>query len=461
MDCNRFCSQICCSSSDQRLTKRSNPPSHIQKKKREMSLDSEAVFNERMVALGLQEHTEKFDKLGWKTYGSLAFATSFVPGQTEDERFLKDIVEAGLGDSNHHHKGALRRLFFESYTLAAADLKRKVEVTTDDAPRKVPAAERQERRDRVAIRLVGISLRGEMDISNRLLDLAVGIYEDNTMKYVAWQDCTKREMELNGLKKDSYWAADSQGIIKEKSHTKSDPADLSSDLKVAYALRRRGLAFEMADIMSYEVHEKLVDQLLAAFMKDPLPGYARVGVNQLIRADQEAFKQLAYLTSNGIKKDGARRRPCDEGLIKILDDPDFRQALANLPGRAENKRKSDNSDSGDEKIKRRKTKAQRLSGLRSRLENVKAQYAALMGQLPAGSAAPQATSKGKGKGKSVRMPVDLIGKHSMTSDGRRICFGYNLPGGCTAAAAGKECSKGHHVCMEPGCYGPHPVHKHQ
>ena len=76
-------------------------------------------------------------------------------------------------------------------------------------------------------------------------------------------------MELNGLKKDSYWAVDSQGIIKEKSHTKSDPADLSSDLKVAYALRRRGLAFEMADIMSCEVHEKLVDQLLAAFMKDP------------------------------------------------------------------------------------------------------------------------------------------------------------------------------------------------
>ena len=107
-----------------------SPLPHIQKKKQEMSLDSEAVFNERMVALGLQEHTEKFHKLGWKTYGSLAFATSFVPGRTEDERFLKDIVEAGLGDSDHHHKGALRRLFFESYTLAAADLKRKVEVTS-------------------------------------------------------------------------------------------------------------------------------------------------------------------------------------------------------------------------------------------------------------------------------------------------------------------------------------------
>lgn len=426
-----------------------------------MSLDSEAVFNERLVALGLQEHYEKFQKLGWKTYGSLAFATSFVPGQAEDERFLKDIVEAGLGDNDHPHKGALRRLFFESYTLAAADLKRKVEVTTDDAPRKVPAAERQERRDRVDSRLVGIELQGELDVSNRLLDLAVGIYEDNTLRYVAWQDCTKREMELNGLKKDSYWAADSQGIIKEKVHTKADPADLSSDLKVAYALRRRGLAFEMADIMSYEVHEKLVNQLLAAFMKDPLPGYARVGVNQLVRADQEAFKQLANLTTSGIKRDGARKRPCDEGLIKVLDDPDFRQALANLPGRAENKRKSDNSDSGDEKAKKRKTKAQRLSNLRSRLENVKTQYAALMDQLSSGSPGPQAPPKGKGKGKSIRMPADLIGKHSTTSDGRRICFGYNLPGGCSAAAAGKECSKGHHVCMEPGCYGPHPVHKHQ
>ena len=75
-----------------------------------MSLDSEAVFAERVVALGLQRHVEKFNELGWKTYGSLAFATSFVPGQNEDERFLTDIVEAGLGKSDHENKGVLRLL---------------------------------------------------------------------------------------------------------------------------------------------------------------------------------------------------------------------------------------------------------------------------------------------------------------------------------------------------------------
>jgi hypothetical protein len=434
-----------------------------------MSLDSQAVFEERVNALGLREHLEKFRELGWTTYGSLAFATSFVPGQAEDERFLVDIVEAGLGSRTHNHKGALRRLFFESYTLAAADLKRKVEVTTDDAPRKIPAAERQERRERVANRLVGVTLRGELDVSNRLLDLIVSIHEENTLRYIAWQDCTKREMELNGQKRDLYWAADSHGILKEKSLVKSDPADLSSDLRIAFALRRRGLAFEMADIMSYETHEKLTDQLLAAYMKDPLPGYARVSVNQLVRADQEVFRQLATRTAFGIKRVGTEKRPCDESLPLVLNDPDVRQALANLPGRADHKRKqddhlSDQDSDLDTRGKKRKTKAQRMSDLRGRIEGLKAQLN--MTDHPASWKNIAARNydnlaKGKGKGRGVRMPVNLIGKHSMTSDGKRICFAFNLPGGCSAAAPGKECPKGLHVCMEPGCYKPHSVLQHQ
>ena len=96
-----------------------------------------------------------------------------------------------------------------------------------------------------------------------------------------------------------------------------------------------------------------------------------------------------------------------------------------------------------------------------RIEGLKSQLA--MTDHPASWKNITATNiaKGKGKGKSVRMPASLIGKHSMTNDGRRICFGYNLPGGCSAAGPGKECAKGHHVCMEPGCYKAHPVHQHQ
>ena len=89
-----------------------------------MSIDSSAVFFDRVRELGLEEHLARFEIAGWGTYADLAFATSFVPGQPEDERYRREIVERGLGDVDHVHRDRLRRLFFEAYTLAAADMKR-------------------------------------------------------------------------------------------------------------------------------------------------------------------------------------------------------------------------------------------------------------------------------------------------------------------------------------------------
>eukprot|EP00972_Heterocapsa_arctica_P030160 4442944-Heterocapsa_arctica.AAC.1 len=68
--------------------------------------------------------------------------------------------------------------------MAAADLKRRIETTGDEGPRKVPAVERYERRERVAARLQGLTLDGELDVSNRLLDRAMGLYEDNIIQYI-------------------------------------------------------------------------------------------------------------------------------------------------------------------------------------------------------------------------------------------------------------------------------------
>ena len=38
--------------------------------------------------------------------------------------------------------------------------------------------------------------------------------------------------------------------------------------------------------------------------------------------------------------------------------------------------------------------------------------------------------------------------------GTKICWGFNLPNGCKAAKPGESCSKGFHVCAEPGCFNP-------
>jgi hypothetical protein len=101
-----------------------------------MSLDSVAVFLERVAELGLSVHRDNFAQQGWTTYAKLASATSYVPGALDETVFVREIVAVGLGREDHPDKGVLRRLFFEAYTLAAADLKHRVEVRTDDAPRR-------------------------------------------------------------------------------------------------------------------------------------------------------------------------------------------------------------------------------------------------------------------------------------------------------------------------------------
>ena len=125
----------------------------------------------------------------------LAFSISFAPGNDE-QLFLDEVVTVGLGAPTHSDKNRLRRLFFEAYTMASADLKRRTEATPDDAPRIVPNAERLERRRRVAARLgSGISLEGELNISDRLIDLCLGMYESNQLHYIAPDLCTKKTLE--------------------------------------------------------------------------------------------------------------------------------------------------------------------------------------------------------------------------------------------------------------------------
>ena len=114
-----------------------------------MALDSPASFNNRVAELGLDAHVARFITAGWLTLADLAFASSFVPGGDE-AAFTTDIVTVGLGSATHADKAKLRRLFFEAYTLAAADLRRRMETNSDDLPRKIPGVEREERRKRVA-----------------------------------------------------------------------------------------------------------------------------------------------------------------------------------------------------------------------------------------------------------------------------------------------------------------------
>ena len=173
-----------------------------------MSLDSHASFLERVLEIGLGAHVARFEIAGWKSMADLAFSTSFAPGNDE-AIFINEVVNVGLGAPDHADKNRLRRIFLEACAMASADLKRRVEASPDDAPRVVPNAERLERRKRVAARLAGLAingqLAGELNVSDRLMDLCIEMHDRNQLHYVAPDLCTKKTVDILGGKRDRLW----------------------------------------------------------------------------------------------------------------------------------------------------------------------------------------------------------------------------------------------------------------
>ena len=207
-----------------------------------------------------------------------------------------------LGIRESGDLAALRRLFFEAYSFAVADLKRKVEQSSDDLPRRIPIAERRGRRLVVERRLVGISLTRELDVSTLILDAVIQPAEGKVLRYIPWEECTARALELNGVKKDPAWTTDTAGHIKAIAVAKPLATNADSELKLHVALKRRGLAFEMGDLLQFELHGRLVEKMIAAYMRPAIGGHKKVDVAQIERADKEAFRLLAERTRGGIRR---------------------------------------------------------------------------------------------------------------------------------------------------------------
>ena len=123
-----------------------------------------------------------------------------------------------------------------------------------------------------------------------------------------------------------------QGFLRQRSATSDDVhAPLADHLQLDYALRRRGLALAMADLVDWQVHEKLHEDLMASLARTPPPGYAKVDLGQVRGAYETAFQLLARLSVHGIRRLNGKR-PLDELIPQILGHRDHNMALQPLPG---------------------------------------------------------------------------------------------------------------------------------
>ena len=68
-------------------------------------------------------------------------------------------------------------------------------------------------------------------------------------------------------------------------------------------------------------------------MTAPLPGYSRVSMDQVIRADLVCWRLVSEATRAGIKRDNDGQRPCEADLIAAIQDEEFIRALTAVPAR--------------------------------------------------------------------------------------------------------------------------------
>ena len=425
-----------------------------------MAVDSNAVFQQRVLELGLRNVSNKFEDCGWRTRWLFAFAVPQGPGGLVDDAIFKDKVLKKIlgfeGEEEPPEAAAVRRLYFESHTLTIGELRQRMERTDSDTPRRVPQAEREARKGAVRQRLApGLLVEGDLDPANCTIDRFVQQVDDNVVEWVPWEEAPKRDQELASAPGKRKWMADSSGVVREKVSKTEIHADVSSALRVSWALQRRGIAAEVAGLMSFEAHEKLRLRLSAALTSEPSDSrFAAPSMEQIKNADKEAWRQTAKKCRTGDRPQSALDPlPMDVAISEVLASMDFALALMPMPAssarssstRAANARADDSDEDVARKKSRRSTKVDKRDAAKQHGQPQKDQV-----QDP--------QRKGKGKGKGAPMPRALVGGVARTADGQPICFGFNL-GECKAAKAGERCPKGFHVCTKVGCGGKHPANE--
>jgi hypothetical protein len=391
--------------------------------------DSAAVFEQRALHMGLSADvfTQLVDK-GYKNMAMFAFSCNYSPGASTDKPFL-EMISATLGrDPNPAELSILRRLFNESYANVAADIEAQVKQTDESVSRRLAPAERADRLRSQQQKLKGLAIRGQYEPADALVDRCCAAYEADRLTYVEWSLCISREYELaNNVKKDTDLSFNSDGTLKLARTSKIEPMQSMSEIQVRYALVRRGLAMDQANILEFEKHDTLVELLLDVRMQEPPSGYQRVAMKQLEAADKKFFVLLGEETRSGIKST-QNGRPCDNAFDKVFNCAEFRHLLQPRMAPSGQAGKEAAGPSADPPSKRAKTGA-----------------------------------KGKGQGKAAqtpfqRIPTELLklGSVGATPKGHRLCFGYNLKT-CQANVSNQKCDRGLHLCSVRGCQKPHPA----
>jgi hypothetical protein len=363
------------------------------------------------------------------TMGKIAFAVG-QPGHPLDQNEFLNFAQNTRGAMiSQADTAVLKRLVFEGHTEVLGQLRELVTDPNAAASRKLPAVECEHRMTQLKQRLQGVIVERQLEPSHELLEAMMQQKEANQLCYVQLGK-TKKQLSLDTEKL----------VVKEK----SDIPDQyhSSELQAFEALRRRGVAMDFADILSWESHERYLQQLTSHLCMDPPQNYSRPTLQKILKADRQVFM---YLIRVGVQ---LKRLPnntldMDTKLFEALHSYEVGFHLLPLP-------KSSGSPEHPQQGAQVGNNFEQSKG--SPWQNRSHPYE---------GKGHQGGGKGKSKGGKGVLPKFLLGRDNTNMDmhGRRLCFNYQI-NKCSEAADGAECSKGWHLCCRKGCFAPHAEKDH-
>ena len=283
--------------------------------------------------------------------------------------------------------------------------------------KRLPAAEKQARLDLQKKRLAGLKIMGELSPSHHLLDQVNAMVETGVISWIAPSKCSKRDDEVQeNIKPATSTLQVEQSTLKLAQVPVIANADVGTELKLQWAMQRRGVAMDQCRLLDWSVHEDWVQWLLQSLTKDVPSGFAGVKLDQVIRADKELWTILAQQQSKSLKP--VNDIPVlNKDFVVLTTDPRVTMYVLPLPTA--------------------KTPAPAAPAPR---------------KPDAPRPAPKSTAPPNKKRKLTRAekncPEELKGFALRLEGKGNICWGYNLASGCSNQATGNpaRCNRGFHVC---------------
>ena len=124
-------------------------------------------------------------------------------------------------------------------------------------------------------RITGICHKNEQQPAHSLIDTCFQIVESGALIYIAPSKCSSRDSEIaaESKAKTKQVLTLEQGSLKTSSAPELPPADVGTELKLMFALQRRGLAFDLVNLVSWNVHVEWTNKLYRSLMTEVASGF--------------------------------------------------------------------------------------------------------------------------------------------------------------------------------------------